>query len=45
MDQKRKYKCVSDKGWLEESRILQKEEKSSGSLEGREGELQVLGDW
>lgn len=35
MDQKRKYACVDNKGWLEESRTLQEGVKSSDSLEGR----------
>ena len=34
MDQKRKYACIGDKGWLEESRILQKE--MGVWMEGRE---------
>lgn len=36
MDQKRKYACVDNKGWLEESRTLQKRVESSDSLDGRE---------
>ena len=36
MDQKRKYACVDNKGWLEESRTLQKGVESSDRLGGRE---------
>lgn len=36
MDQKRKYACVDNKRWLEESRTLQKGVESSDSLDGRE---------
>lgn len=43
MDRKRKYACVGNKAWLEESRTLQKEKESSGSLEGGQKDLQVLG--
>ena len=36
MDQKRKHACVDNKGWLEESRTLQKGVESSDRLEGRD---------
>ena len=36
MDQKRKYACVDNKRWLEESRTLQKGVESSDSVDGRE---------